>query len=182
MPTLTRILNGHIGHNAQSYMWTTPNMVFGRSNVDLVASFHPINWSLISRDFLKIEHNTITLLTNRQHVQVKVDANILTTKAPLKNGSIIELELDLPSAYTSLRPPRLCRLAVISIKPTLCVCVCVCACIYVYVCVCRYVYVCISVFFVFGSGSPTAGAVGDGRVSSFPPALPALDHPGPAFC
>ena len=160
MPTLTRILNGHIGHNAQSYMWTTPNMVFGRSNGGLVASFHPINWSLISRDFLKIEHNTITLLTDRQHVHVKVDANILTTKAPLrmKNGSIIELELDLPSAYTSLRPPRLCRLAVISIKPTLCVCVCVCACIYVYVCVCRYVYVCISAGAVDGQTLPGACA------------------------
>lgn len=73
-------------------------MVFGRSNVDLVNSFHPINWPLISRDFLKIEHNTITLLSNRQHVQVKVDGNILTTNAPLRNDSIIEL--DLPSAYS----------------------------------------------------------------------------------
>ena len=40
----------------------------------------------------------------------------------------------------------------------------------------------IASFFVCGWGSPTAGAVGHGRVSSFPPALPALDHPGPAFC
>ena len=39
-----------------------------------------------------------------------------------------------------------------------------------------------SVIFLCVLGSPTAGAVGHGQASSFPPALPALDHPGPAFC
>ena len=103
MPQLMRLEDEFWqGEEPQIHTWTTASLVFGRSNRRVVEAFHPINWQFISRDHFQIQqirvldthlYDTITLLTHRSALRIRVNGNILTDSAILSDGSIIEFQM-----------------------------------------------------------------------------------------